>query len=83
MSLPTTLDQGNTIRIRELANLVLEELSYRKTRVDTDTSTKTLPAILVLELTLSPMVAPEVEAALEASLEELSHRTGERQLSTG
>ena len=83
MSLPTTLDQGNTIRIRELANLALEELSYRKTRVDTDTSTKTLPAILVLELTLSPMVAPEVEAALEASLEELSHRTGERQLSTG
>ena len=83
MSLPTALDQGNTIRIRELANLALEELSYRKTRVDTDTSTKTPPAILVLELTLSPMVAPELEAALEASLEELSHRTGERLLSTG
>ena len=83
MSLPIALDQGSTIRTQELPDLVLEGLSYRKIRVDTATSTKTLPGILVLEPTLSPMAAPEVEAPIEqARLEELSHRTGGRQLST-
>ena len=59
-----------------------ELLSSRKTRADTAISTKTQPATLVLELMLALSRLQELEAPVEARLEELSARIRGRLLST-
>ena len=76
------LDQGNTIQISELVSLVHELLSFRKTRADTAISTKTQLAILVLELMRTLSALQELEAPVEARLEEPSGRIRGRLLST-